>query len=384
MATTLPRPSRPSNGPPNMALPALPVSKTRKSTGNIPAAKSAPSTPRSGLRAPSTNLPPLSPSSTLPQFRTASGFNSAGKTIRKTVSINSFPQPPRGDTRSGSLPLSPLASEKTRPARKSKSSKDPLNNAYNSNTPSLLNGSGEGKSVSTIRMSDGLISVSSPPQSRSSSAQESYSTSATTYDDPADGTAQRGHANAEKRSSKADSKGNVVVSVRVRPDANSDHGSPDGEWMVDGRKSLIAYRGKEGGDHYYDNVFTTHDNNSRVYDHIAKRLVRRVMEGYHGTVFAYGMTGTGKTFSMQGTASSPGVIPLAITDIFSYIRETPSQPFDTIKPSPWPSQRTRLSTTRARRLTRTVSTSPRPTDTLRSRVLTPSSAATTSTLFTAP
>lgn len=74
-------------------------------------------------------------------------------------------------------------------------------------------------------------------------------------------------------------------------------------------------------------MFTTHDNNSRVYDHIAKRLVRRVMEGYHGTVFAYGMTGTGKTFSMQGTASSPGVIPLAITDIFSYIRETPSREF---------------------------------------------------------
>lgn len=76
-----------------------------------------------------------------------------------------------------------------------------------------------------------------------------------------------------------------------------------------------------------DNVFATHDNNSRVYDHLAKRLVRRVMEGYHGTVFAYGMTGTGKTFSMQGTASSPGVIPLAITDIFSYIRETPSREF---------------------------------------------------------
>ncbi len=51
------------------------------------------------------------------------------------------------------------------------------------------------------------------------------------------------------------------------------------------------------------------------------------MEGYHGTVFAYGMTGTGKTFSMQGTQSSPGVIPLAITDIFSYIRETPSREF---------------------------------------------------------
>lgn len=83
----------------------------------------------------------------------------------------------------------------------------------------------------------------------------------------------------------------------------------------------------DGTNALVDNVFATHDNNSKVYDSSAKRLVRRVMEGYHGTVFAYGMTGTGKTFSMQGTASSPGVIPLAITDIFSYIRETPSREF---------------------------------------------------------
>lgn len=76
-----------------------------------------------------------------------------------------------------------------------------------------------------------------------------------------------------------------------------------------------------------DNVFSPHDQNARVYESAAKRLVRRVMEGYHGTVFAYGMTGTGKTFSMQGTAISPGVIPLAITDIFSYIRQNPTREF---------------------------------------------------------
>ncbi|PHH67888.1 hypothetical protein CDD82_1019 [Ophiocordyceps australis] len=199
-------------------------------------------------------------------------------------------------------------------------------------TPSLLNGSGEGKSINSVRMSDGLISIASPPQSRSSSAQDSYSTSATTYEDLVEGLTSHPEASAsgstlEKRASKTEGKGNVLVSVRVRPDSKSQDPSLEGEWMVDGRKSLIAYRGKEGGDHYYDNVFTAHDNNARVYDHIAKRLVRRVMEGYHGTVFAYGMTGTGKTFSMQGTASSPGVIPLAITDIFSYIRETPTREF---------------------------------------------------------
>lgn len=177
-----------------------------------------------------------------------------------------------------------------------------------------------------MRNSDGLISIASPPQSRSSSAQDSYSTSATTYDDPTDLSSTP--TNDKRISKGVDGKGNVVVSVRVRPDANAGgQGQVEGEWMVDGRKSLVSYRGKEGGDYHYDNVFATHDDNSRVYDHTAKRLVRRVMEGYHGTVFAYGMTGTGKTFSMQGTASSPGVIPLAITDIFSYIRETPSREF---------------------------------------------------------
>lgn len=74
-------------------------------------------------------------------------------------------------------------------------------------------------------------------------------------------------------------------------------------------------------------MFAPYDQNHKIYDASAKRLVRRVMEGYHGTVFAYGMTGTGKTFSMQGTATSPGVIPLAITDIFSFIRETPHREF---------------------------------------------------------
>ncbi|GJN73236.1 hypothetical protein PLIIFM63780_007298 [Purpureocillium lilacinum] len=319
-----------------MALPALPISKTRKSTGNLNAAanpiKSAPTTPRSGLRAPSGVLaPPLPiPTSALPHPRPSPSLNAAGKTLRKTVSINSFPHPPRGDHRSTSMPPSPLANEQAR-SRKAKSPKELSHSTFSPTTPSLLNGSGEGKSVSSVRMSDGLISVSSPPHSRSSSAQDSYSTSATTYEDSGEASqnadASRPASMSDKRSSKGEGKGNVIVSVRVRPDANTDQQSPEGEWMVDGRKSLIAYRGKEGGDHYYDNVFTTHDNNSRVYDHIAKRLVRRVMEGYHGTVFAYGMTGTGKTFSMQGTASSPGVIPLAITDIFSYIRETPSREF---------------------------------------------------------
>lgn len=104
----------------------------------------------------------------------------------------------------------------------------------------------------STRFSDGLISVSSLPQSRSSSAQDSYSTSATTYDDVAEGSTHRSSTDiSSKRQSKSDSKGNVLVSVRVRPDAGSQEHRTDGEWTVDGRKSLITYNGKEGGDYIY-------------------------------------------------------------------------------------------------------------------------------------
>jgi centromeric protein E len=227
------------------------------------------------------------------------------------------------------------------PAPSVRSKKSPRNSAAasfrSSQTPSLLNSAGDGMTVSARshkRVSDAQSSIHSPPQSRSSSANGSYSTSATTFEEGEDDS--RGRAKElddsftdSKRNSKGkEVKGNVIVSVRVRPDAAAQNNiQTEGEWMVDGRRALVAYRGKEGGDYHLDNVFTTHDDNAKVYDSAAKRLVRRVMEGYHGTVFAYGMTGTGKTFSMQGTMSSPGVIPLAITDIFSYIRETPHREF---------------------------------------------------------
>lgn len=57
---------------------------------------------------------------------------------------------------------------------------------------------------------------------------------------------------AASGSGKDATKGNVIVSVRVRPDAGGgDVNTTDGEWIVDGRRSLVSYRGKEGGDYRY-------------------------------------------------------------------------------------------------------------------------------------
>ncbi|KAJ5946229.1 hypothetical protein N7454_003068 [Penicillium verhagenii] len=321
MASTsaLPQLSRPAANPPTVALPPLPNPKPRKSTpaaGETPRSAS-PYQQLSKLRTPSSPKPssarsPLSTSnstSNLSTIRSASSGRAPGspdKALRRTISIASFPQPPkaggsRPSTASSMSGITATPVGGVKPKRSSRLSTGTTSSYRSSKTPSLLNGSGDGNSIMAVaRDPDG-----SPGHSRSSSAQgSSCSTSATTFEDAED----------SKSTKPKEIKGNVIVSVRVRPDINQ--GARPQETMESGR-----------ADSGTDNVFAAHENNAKVYDSGAKRLVRRVMEGYHGTVFAYGMTGTGKTFSMQGTATSPGVIPLAITDIFSFIRETPHREF---------------------------------------------------------
>lgn len=104
-----------------------------------------------------------------------------------------------------------------------------------SNGTSLLNG---GQSVS-------LLDLPLLPASRASSAQGSHQ--------DADGEESRGRTSEEDDKAGKEGKGNVIVSVRVRPDVSSVEKEKDSdlEWMVDGRRSLIAYRGREGGEYSY-------------------------------------------------------------------------------------------------------------------------------------
>lgn len=51
------------------------------------------------------------------------------------------------------------------------------------------------------------------------------------------------------------------------------------------------------------------------------------MEGFNAVVFAYGQTASGKTFTLTGSPSNPGIIPLAVSDLFAQIRNTPGREF---------------------------------------------------------
>lgn len=51
------------------------------------------------------------------------------------------------------------------------------------------------------------------------------------------------------------------------------------------------------------------------------------MEGFNLTIFAYGQTSSGKTYTMMGNENSSGIIQLAVNDIFEYVKENPDRQF---------------------------------------------------------
>ncbi|KAG2466523.1 CENPE protein, partial [Polypterus senegalus] len=76
-----------------------------------------------------------------------------------------------------------------------------------------------------------------------------------------------------------------------------------------------------------DRVFSAAENTLTVYQQIAHPVVVSALKGYNGTVFAYGQTSSGKTFTMMGDDASYGIIQLAINDIFKCIDQTPQREF---------------------------------------------------------
>ena len=257
--STLPPSSRMASNSSTGSCPQFPAPKSRKSLPIPSDSSRAPSpsqvsfqtrTPSSPRQTP--GRPLLSNSMTnAGTSRTVTGSrvpSSPDKSLRRTISIAAFPQPPKAGSRpstassiSGIQGVHSSGSVKVR--KSSRLSTGTTSSYRSSKTASLLCCAGDAKSILTMEARD---TEASPSQSRSSSAQGSYSTSATTFED-----AEEGPGAPKSMSKLKETKGNVIVSVRVRPDANGGEITKAAEWMVDGRQGVISYNGREGGDYSY-------------------------------------------------------------------------------------------------------------------------------------
>ena len=71
----------------------------------------------------------------------------------------------------------------------------------------------------------------------------------------------------------------------------------------------------------FDYVYDESSGQQIVYENSAKSAVLSILQGFNSTIMAYGQTGTGKTFTMEGTftENSQGILPRSIDEIFRYI-----------------------------------------------------------------
>lgn len=75
----------------------------------------------------------------------------------------------------------------------------------------------------------------------------------------------------------------------------------------------------------YDAVYDAGASQTTVYNEVVFPLVSSVLEGYNGCIFAYGQTGTGKTFTMEGIRGNDelvGIIPRTFEQIWLHINRT--------------------------------------------------------------
>eukprot|EP00803_Ostreobium_quekettii_P010128 evm.model.scf_531.2 EVM.evm.TU.scf_531.2 scf_531:7233-12300(-) len=128
---------------------------------------------------------------------------------------------------------------------------------------------------------------------------------------------------------------NVQVLVRCRPRNDSEGFSPQVVHCLESRHEVVldqTVAGKQISRTFtYDKVFGPAASQADLYEQAIAPIVAEVVEGFNCTIFAYGQTGTGKTYTMEGGAvhavdgpglsREAGVIPRAVSQIFAYLEK---------------------------------------------------------------
>nr|XP_026491083.1 kinesin-related protein 4-like isoform X2 [Vanessa tameamea] len=123
---------------------------------------------------------------------------------------------------------------------------------------------------------------------------------------------------------------NIKVVVKVRPLISREIDDKLGyQWRVNNNTLYqIDQNGKDCGQYYtFDKVYDKDTKTGDVYNDIAKPIVEAATAGFNGTIFAYGQTSSGKTYTMAGTKEAPGIIPLAVINLFDIIKNIPDRDF---------------------------------------------------------
>ena len=118
---------------------------------------------------------------------------------------------------------------------------------------------------------------------------------------------------------------NINVICRFRP-MNQLEKTNGNEMVADftSEKTLTFKSTRENNKYKFafDRVFPPTTTQEEIYNSVVREIIDSVIDGYNGTILAYGQTSSGKTHTMQGDIRDPvnrGIIPRMVDHIFEYI-----------------------------------------------------------------
>ena len=107
---------------------------------------------------------------------------------------------------------------------------------------------------------------------------------------------------------------NINVYIRMKPTKEN-----ESNFKID-KNTLINNKTKEI--FTFDSIISSSTTNEAVFSSLIKNNLSCLLQGINVSIFAYGQTSTGKTFTMKGKGSSlNGIIPLSIKELFSKLSD---------------------------------------------------------------
>ncbi|GFP95177.1 kinesin-like protein nack1 [Phtheirospermum japonicum] len=119
----------------------------------------------------------------------------------------------------------------------------------------------------------------------------------------------------------------IFVAIRLRPLNERELSKNDvSEWECINNttvlfKNTLQERTMQPAAYTFDRVFGCDSPTRQVYDESAKKIALSVLNGMNSTIFAYGQTSSGKTYTMSG------ITEYTIADIYDYINMHPEREF---------------------------------------------------------
>ena len=131
---------------------------------------------------------------------------------------------------------------------------------------------------------------------------------------------------------------NILVTVRCRPLNQKEREISLYETLQIMERKIIILKDPNGASNpnnvrtkeqtlAFDYAFDQFEGQNEIFSCTTKFLIKGVTNGFNATVFAYGATGAGKTYTMLGNEENPGIMSLTLNELFNKIKSYPEREY---------------------------------------------------------